>query len=202
MAFAPVSVNSSAFHTVGQVEIASDVVIAPGVILAAEPGCCLQISAGVCLGPSVVVQARWGDLRLETGVCIGTGTLIIGQGWIAQGACVGSESTVINPAIAANNMIAPGSLVGDRSRQQTVAGSSPPIESSVESTEDESVVGDTHHPSPAVDAGAETVGLANFSYVYGKHQVNQLLQTLFPQRHSLNNSNGSQLNGSASAENP
>ncbi|MEO0825448.1 MAG: carbon dioxide concentrating mechanism protein [Cyanobacteria bacterium J06635_15] len=203
MTFAPVSVNSSTFYTVGQVEIAPDVVIASGVILEAEPGFCLQIATGVCLGSSVIIQARRGDLRLETGVCIGSGTLIVGRGWIAQGVCIGSESTVINPAIAANNIIAPGSLVGDRSRQQTVIKSPPPPQNSTGKTDEPEVA--EAQPQVPVDnhaANSESVGLANFSYVYGKHQVNQLLQTLFPQRQSLNNSNESKLNGSASAENP
>lgn len=203
MAFAPVSVNSSAFYTVGQVEIAPDVVIAPGVILSAEPGHCLYIAAGVCLGASVIIQACWGDLRLEADVCVGSGTLIMGQGLIAQGACIGSETTIINPAIAANNTIAPGSLMGDRSRQPA----NPELQSSSKSAAAKSVeeAAQTHQapsqPPPAnPDVAADSVGLTSFSHVYGKQQVNQLLNALFPERQSLNNSNGNGLNSPTSDE--
>ncbi|PSR18504.1 hypothetical protein C8255_07095 [filamentous cyanobacterium CCP3] len=90
--------------------------MAPGVLLGAAPGCRLVISAGVCLGADVVVQARQGDLVLEPGVSLGSGVLIVGHGSVGQHTCIGSNSTVINPNLGASQVVAPGSLVGDPSQ--------------------------------------------------------------------------------------
>ncbi|PSN13826.1 hypothetical protein C7293_14305 [filamentous cyanobacterium CCT1] len=100
----------------GNVDLAPGVAVAPGVLLGAAPGCRLIISAGVCLGADVVVQARQGDLVLEPGVSLGSGVLIVGHGSVGQHTCIGSNSTVINPNLGASQVVAPGSLVGDPSQ--------------------------------------------------------------------------------------
>lgn len=103
-------------HIQGNVDLAPGVAVAPGVLLGAAPGCRLIISAGVCLGADVVVQARQGDLVLEPGVSLGSGVLIVGYGSVGQHTCIGSNSTIINPNLGASQVVAPGSLVGDPSQ--------------------------------------------------------------------------------------
>ncbi|MGB3311730.1 MAG: hypothetical protein WBG32_19785 [Nodosilinea sp.] len=107
---------STGGHIQGNVDLAAGVSVASGVLLGAAPGCRLVISPGVCLGTGVVVQARHGDLVLEPGVSLGSGVLIVGHGSVGQHTCIGSNSTVINPALGASQVVAPGSLVGDPSQ--------------------------------------------------------------------------------------
>ena len=109
----------------GDVDLALGVTIASGVLLGAAPGCRLVISSGVCLGADVVVQARQGDLVLEPGVSLGSGVLVIGHGSIGQHTCIGANSTLINPALGACQVVAPGSLVGDPSQASVTQGESP-----------------------------------------------------------------------------
>ncbi|MDJ0706355.1 MAG: hypothetical protein QNJ46_24050 [Leptolyngbyaceae cyanobacterium MO_188.B28] len=99
------------------VEIDSSAAIAPGVVIRAESGGRITVSAGVCIGAGSVIQAYGGELLLEAGVSLGAGALVLGRGRIGANTCVGSAATVINPAIAANQVIAPGALIGDTSRR-------------------------------------------------------------------------------------
>ena len=167
----------------GDVDLAPGVAIAPGVVLKAAPGCRLVVSAGVCLGADVVVQASHGDLILEPGVNLGSGVLVVGHGAIGQHTCVGANSTVINPALGPAQVVAPGSLVGAAAAADPAAspqGQPPPPE--------------TTAPLPVGNAPFTQTGSApargaengSGSYVYGKTQVNRLLATLFPHRHALN----------------
>ena len=109
----------------GDVDLALGVTIASGVLLGAAPGCRLVISSGVCLGADVVVQARQGDLVLEPGVSLGSGVLVVGHGSIGQHTCIGANSTLINPALGACQVVAPGSLVGDPSQTSVTQGEPP-----------------------------------------------------------------------------
>lgn len=110
-------------HIQGNVDLATGVAVASGVVLEAAPGCRLVISAGVCLGADVVVQARQGDLVLELGVSLGSGVLVVGHGSIGPHTCVGANSTVINPSLGASQVVAPGSLMGDPSQASAAPGS-------------------------------------------------------------------------------
>jgi carbon dioxide concentrating mechanism protein CcmN len=163
------------------------------VLLGASPGCRLVISSGVCLGADVVVQARQGDLVLEPGVSLGSGVLIVGHGSIGQHTCIGANSTVINPALAASQVVAPGSLVGDPSQLLSAQGPQPSRYTQGANGNSVSGVG-----SPVQNGSAQGTNFLqggrsnvdsetrNGSYVYGKAQVNQLLVTLFPHRQALN----------------
>lgn len=103
-------------HLSGNVSIDPTAAIAPGVLLQAEPGSILIIGAGVCIGTGSIVHAAKGNLEIGAGVCLGRGVMIIGTGSIAQNACIGSGTTVLDPQIEEGAVIAPGSIVGDRSR--------------------------------------------------------------------------------------
>lgn len=102
---------------IGDVQLDPLVALAPGVVLHAEPGSQIHIAAGVCIGMGSVLHVRQGLLTIEMGANLATGVLVIGAGQICQNACVGSGATLINPQVAAGEIIPPASLVGDQSRQ-------------------------------------------------------------------------------------
>ncbi len=103
-------------HLSGNVSIDPTAAIAPGVLLQADPDSILTIGAGVCIGTGSIVHAAKGNLEIGAGVCLGRGVMIIGTGSIEQNACIGSGTTVLDPQIEEGAVIAPGSIVGDRSR--------------------------------------------------------------------------------------
>ncbi|MGB3201480.1 MAG: hypothetical protein WBA99_11285 [Nodosilinea sp.] len=172
--------SPAASHIQGNVDMASGVAMAPGVLLGAAPGCRLVISAGVCLGADAVVQASQGDLVLEPGVSLGSGVLVVGHGSIGQHTCVGANSTIINPDLGASQVIAPGSLLGDPSQSGPGLGVQ---QSSNAGSGDRA--GQAVSRSPYGGNHGNGSGL-NGSSVYGKAQVNRLLTTLFPHRQALN----------------
>lgn len=108
--------NSDAPAVEGQVEVAEGVALADGVVLDAAPECRLVLAPGVCVGSGVIIQAVRGDLVIEPGVVLGSGVLVFGTGRIGQNACIGAESTLINPAILSNQVVPPKSLLGDPSQ--------------------------------------------------------------------------------------
>ncbi len=100
----------------GHVSIDPTAAIAPGVLLQAEENSRITIGAGVCIGAGTIVHAVGGNLDIGSGVCIGRGVLIIGSGTIDRHACIGAGTTVFDPQIAEDTVIATHSLIGDRSR--------------------------------------------------------------------------------------
>ena len=252
-------------YAYGDVDIAPGVAMAEGVLLGAEPGCRLVISAGVCLGADVVIRVSRGTLIVEPGANLGSGVLVVGPGRIGHHACIGANSTVINPNVEAHAVVAPKALLGDPTQLQvssapgqTSSSSAPdlstnggtpsgntefvPVEEieAIPPAEGISSSGDTPFnggsataqngshaaqdspatepltategqsgeavlagmggnqangsgpPSPEGTAEAEGTSegksLTNVTHVYGKKQVSQLLETLFPHRRPLNGS--------------
>ena len=241
-------------YVYGDVNIAPGVAMAEGVLLGAEPGCRLVISAGVCLGADVVIRVSRGTLVIEPGANLGSGVLVVGTGRIGHHACIGANSTVINPNVEAHGVVAPKALLGDPTQLQppsaparsfstpetavstngqTSPGSAafvPVLETegilSVENsavsqncgqpfaeesptTETLTAIGGqlangvssgvegnqtngSAPPSPEESSPAEEAcagkSLTNVTHVYGKKQVSQLLETLFPHRRPLNGS--------------
>ncbi len=153
------SCNSpQADHRYGRVDLATSGTISPDAILGADPGCRLVIRPGVCLGSGVLIRASQGDLVIDTGASLGMGVLVVGRGRIGCYACIGANSTLINPEVADRQVLAPDTLLGDPSPSRSSSGSN----------------GRGAAPEPA--------GSRDRPYVYGKRQVQQLLATLFPQR--------------------
>ena len=202
-------VSSTHFCKGGDVEIDPGAAIAPGVVIRAEPGSRIIISAGVCIGAGSIIRAYRGNLLLEVGVSLGAGALILGFGRIGANTCVGAAATLINPAIAANQAIAPNSLMGDLSRRlpnsqtDSQTDSQTSVAATIESPASQpeaTTQAITANPSPeqpqpkqqpAVDQnGASAAPVpgqpANLSQVYGRRQIDQLLITLFPHRQPLN----------------
>ncbi|MEE3717370.1 hypothetical protein V2H45_11470 [Tumidithrix elongata RA019] len=101
------------FHTYisGDVTIHPSAAIAPGVLIQADPGSKITIAAGVCIGMGTVLHAQDGAIEIAAGVNLGAGVLIFGKSKVGENACVGSSSSIVNYAIAARALIAPGSLL-------------------------------------------------------------------------------------------
>jgi carbon dioxide concentrating mechanism protein CcmN len=111
------SLHHSEICVIGDVQVDPLAVIAPGVVLYAEPGSQIHIAAGVCIGIKSVLHISQGSLTIETGVNLAAGVLIVGSGRIGQTTCIGAGTTLIQPEIPAGQVIPPGSLLGDGSRQ-------------------------------------------------------------------------------------
>ncbi|MEA5579134.1 transferase [Anabaena sp. UHCC 0451] len=101
----------------GEVNIHPSAVIAPGVILQAATNSKIIIGPGVCVGMGSILQVNEGILEIEAGANLGAGFLMIGQGKIGASACIGAATTVFNCSVAPQQVVAPGSILGDSSRQ-------------------------------------------------------------------------------------
>ncbi|APB33999.1 carbon dioxide concentrating mechanism protein [Gloeomargarita lithophora Alchichica-D10] len=110
---APVHTTS---HLQGDITLDPQAVVAPGVCLIANPGSRIQVGAGVCLGMGTILHAHGEGIVLESGVIVGAGVLLIGAVRVGAQTCIGSASTVYNAIIPANQVILPGSLVGETGR--------------------------------------------------------------------------------------
>ncbi|MBE9040410.1 hypothetical protein IQ235_06355, partial [Oscillatoriales cyanobacterium LEGE 11467] len=101
----------------GDVTIHPSAAIATGVILQAQPNGRIEIAAGACLGMGVVVHSGSGRLTIGAGANLGAGVLVVGECSIGENACIGAATTLFNATVAPQQIVAPGSLVGDSSRQ-------------------------------------------------------------------------------------
>lgn len=189
----------------GEVVVHPSAVIAPGVMLQADPSCRLVIGAGVCVGQGTILHAHQGILTIESGVVLGNGVLIVGQGTIGMNACIGPFSTLISCSVAANQLIPPRSLVGDASRKvELEATSTPVIDSEVPPSQASapaqartvsppSPPPSAPKPSPDSASSASTTETVSASpsektltQVYGQAYVERIMITMFPHRRSLN----------------
>jgi carbon dioxide concentrating mechanism protein CcmN len=109
----------------GEVIIHPSAAIAPGVILQAAPNGKIIIGSGVCIGMGAILQVDQGTLEIEAGVNLGAGFLMVGAGKIGENACIGSATTVFHCSVERGQIVAPGSVVGDRSRSMALPVSTP-----------------------------------------------------------------------------
>lgn len=109
----PGQVSEAHYFVSGEVHVEAGAGIGAGVLLRANPGCRIQIGRGVCIGMGSILHAHGGSLIIEAGATLGTGVLIIGQGTIGRHACIGSETTLLDCSILSQQVIPPGSLIGD-----------------------------------------------------------------------------------------
>jgi carbon dioxide concentrating mechanism protein CcmN len=199
------AIHDSPAQQLGEVTVHPSVAIAPGVLLQAEVGSRILIAASVCIGMGAVIHAYGGVLEIQEGVNLGAGVLILGSGVIGAHACVGTSSTVIESSISSQQILPPGSLVGDRSRSSQPDSSQPeptPVPVTVEPAttpdpwEIDSANQSTHQstyrypdqPSQTVPTpqAPETNGRKRTAPIHGKDYVNSLLSTLMPHRnHSI-----------------
>ncbi|MCC5598429.1 transferase [Nostoc favosum] len=101
----------------GEVTIHPSAVLAPGVILQAAVNSKIIIGPGVCIGMGAILQVHEGTLEVQAGANLGAGFLMVGKGKIGANACIGSATTVFNCSVEPGQVIAPGSILGDTSRQ-------------------------------------------------------------------------------------
>lgn len=192
------SVELSQYYVSGDVTIDKSAVIAPGVILHADPGSRIVVSAGVCIGMGAILHARNGTLTVDVGAVLGAGVLIVGQAKIGANACVGAITTIINSDIAPQQVVSPGSLIGDTSRQvaqsTSEAASTDATSSELWADESQSVAGASEPPSstsppeepPTPKADENSLQQSQQSSVsfqtiaYSQRHLNRLMLTLFP----------------------
>ncbi len=184
----------------GQVEVAEGVALSHCVVLDAAQGCRLVLAPGVCVGSGVIIQAVRGDVVIEPGAVLGSGVLIFGTGRIGRNACIGAESTLINPAIASGQVVPPNSLIGDPS-QSSANGTAPnPAvfeqaaliqDVSVQDVPVQEVLSPEEQGGGEVGSGLEQANSPNATNgtrppAHGQKQVQDLLAKLFPHRQPLN----------------
>jgi carbon dioxide concentrating mechanism protein CcmN len=195
------AMHDSPAHQIGDVTVHPSAAIAPGVLFQAEAGSRIVISASVCIGMGTVIHAYGGVLEIQEGVNLGAGVLIIGSGVIGAHACVGTSSTVIESSVSSQQILPPGSLVGDRSRSIQSQPIPPPVAAEASDTPDPwgaapngqsayQPVKQSAQPSaltPPIPQSAESInGGARTTPIHGKDYVNNLLSTLIPSRaHSI-----------------
>jgi carbon dioxide concentrating mechanism protein CcmN len=216
MSLPPVQpISRSEFYVNGDVTIHESAIVAPGVILRAAPNSQIIIGAGACLGMGTILTAYQGVIAIGAGAILGTGVLIVGRGEIGENACIGSTTTIFNASVAAMSLVPSGSLIGDTSRQITIEVSATPSEPerpplpepqpvvsqvspvpSVEEAVAETVVSPWDSEEMVAEASppetreqASTTNRPNQASVVGKVYINQLLVTLFPERHRFNGNN-------------
>lgn len=122
----PALMSDAHIYISGNVTIHPSAAIAPSVMLQADPDSQLVVAAGACIGVGCVLHAHQGILEVEAGATLGSGVLIIGQGTIGANACIGAMTTIINSSIPPEEIVPPGSLIGDRSRQVVIVEASEP----------------------------------------------------------------------------
>lgn len=177
--------NFSQICIAGDVEIDDRASIAPGAILQATPGSRLIVAAGACIGMGVVINAYGGTLRIEAGANLGAAALIVGRGSIGANACIGAAATVLDPAVNPGEIIAPGTIFGDRSRQIAIEEiPTPPEASEVESDRaPEAVeVPEAQPPAEPPESEQEVEFNGERVSIYGQTYVQQLMVTLFPHK--------------------
>ncbi|MEH2405165.1 transferase [Nostoc sp.] len=101
----------------GEVTIHPSAVLAPGVILLAAVNSKIIIGPGVCIGMGSILQVHEGTLEVEAGANLGAGFLMVGKGKIGANACIGTATTVFNYSVEPRQVVPPGSILGDTSRQ-------------------------------------------------------------------------------------
>jgi carbon dioxide concentrating mechanism protein CcmN len=190
----------------GDVTIDPSAVISSGVILRANPESQMIIAAGVCIGAGSILHADQGTLKIEAGVNLGTGVLIVGHGTIGANACIGSLTTIWNASIERLTVVPAGSVVGDVGRQvaEVCVPATPPVDSSnppeavnhapkpiasppspsPEQPEQQYVnppVDSQRHSSESTtEEEPESATSPAENSVYGQGSVDRILKTLFP----------------------
>ena len=118
--------NTASAFVSGDVTIDPGAAIATGAILQADdPESQIVIAGGVCIGMGAIVHAYQGRIEIEAGATIGAGVLVVGRGTIGAKACIGAETTLLNPAIAPRQVVPANAIVGDESRSVNVSSASP-----------------------------------------------------------------------------
>ncbi|NJK35984.1 MAG: hypothetical protein HC919_14155 [Oscillatoriales cyanobacterium SM2_2_1] len=95
----------------GDVSLQEGVVLAPGVLVCADPGSRVLVEAGTCFGMGCVIHAQGGLLHFRRGVNLGAGVLVVGYGVIGANSCIGAAASLLNPQVAEGAVVAPYSIL-------------------------------------------------------------------------------------------
>lgn len=176
-------ISASHYYTSGDVTIEAGVAIAPGVLIQAEPNSRIIIRRGACIGIGAVIHAYSGVVEVGEGANVGPEVLLVGQITIGARACIGTATTIYNSSIPKGEIIPPGALIGDTSRQpDELVVTDTHIEEPSPTVPDSTVPDEEAQPSSQPESTDETA-LATPApgvNVYGKMYVNRLLVKLFP----------------------
>lgn len=205
--------GNSQVYVKGDVSIDDGAAIAPGAILQAAPDSRIIIAAGVCIGMGTILHAYQGTIEVETGAILGAGVLVVGKSKIGANACIGSTTTVFNSNVESWQVVPPGSLLGDNTRQiadtptaDTLTADAPtaasseavldpqvnqedvPAASTGEETQNGQAIASTLSTSSSEDTPNELTPPSPTAGtpVYGQANLNRLLTTLFPHYKSAN----------------
>lgn len=198
-------VTSKDVYISGDVTIHPSAAVARGVILQAAPNSKIVIGAEVSIGMGTVINACQGSIDIANGATLGAGVLIVGASAIGSNACIGTATTIFNSSVDAMAVIAPGSLIGDISRQYTIEenqnnhhqtpetektsspekvaeqnGSQPKSKTILDSEVTETAEAELEKEKNSSEVEK------NPSSVVGQVYINQLLLTLFPNYQSSN----------------
>jgi carbon dioxide concentrating mechanism protein CcmN len=111
----PVSISEN--YISGDVTVDPSAVVAPGAILQAAPRSKIVVGAGVCIGMGAIIKAYRGKIEIKRGSTIGAAVLVLGNSTIGAQCSVGAATTIFNTTVEPMTVIAPGSVIGDSSRQ-------------------------------------------------------------------------------------
>jgi carbon dioxide concentrating mechanism protein CcmN len=201
-------VNGTHYCVVGDVTIDATAAIAPGVVLQAPTGSRIVVGKSVCLAAGVCIQSRQGVLTIAAGASLGANVLVVGSGTVGTNACISAGSTLIDPAIAAESIVPPDSLINE---QISTTPTNATATSTFVTPEPFNYGGSYGTPANGVQSnyqngqngqngqanGSSSLSVqAPNSKVYGRDQVSQLISALFPSRQPLD---GSVQNNSANS---
>ena len=187
----------------GDVTIHPSAAIATGVILQADPNSRIEIAAGACLGMGVIVHSSNGPLTIGAGANLGAGVLAIGKCSIGENACIGAATTLFNASVDPQQIVAPGSLLGDWGRQVDPQDSQPvtpdppeethtvpsqPIEpkSHTPTSQTEAVESESHKDRESQPSSNGFKPQSSSTEIYGQVHVRRIFTSLFPNSPSVN----------------
>ncbi len=200
-------IDTAHYLVSGDVTIHEGAAIAPGVLLQAGSGSRIIVGAGVCIGIGSVIHVHEGTLEIGEGAIIGAGVLLIGQVKIGDRACIGSASTILDSSIEVGGLVAPGSLVGDRSRlpeepkvidtQSPVVEAPPDPWAETKASPQPEIPAEEPKSEQPLQEQAPEINNGIVASVYGQSYVNNLLVKLFPQNQRNPTSDNGHLNGNS-----
>jgi carbon dioxide concentrating mechanism protein CcmN len=181
-------ISTSHYYISGDVTIQAGAAIAPGVLIQADPDCQIIIKSGACIGVGAILHAHNGTVEVGEGANIGAEVLLVGQVSIGANACVGAGTTVYNGIVSWGQVIPPGSLIGDTSRQSEEL---KVTDTTVIETAETPTAADTVMPTVVELPGEALAVTAEGSQrsginVYGQMYVNNLMLKLFPHQQVTN----------------
>ncbi|MGD1901302.1 MAG: hypothetical protein ACFB9N_03590 [Geitlerinemataceae cyanobacterium] len=86
--------------------------VSPSAVLQAELEYSIEIGAGASVGEGCWLHAYSGDIKIESGVVLGSGVLIVGWSEVGELSTVGASTTLFETAIAAGSAISAHSVLG------------------------------------------------------------------------------------------